>query len=130
MKTELQTSIWGDRFNSLFTEALVDNLGLKHFACTNSLDYSVGGNYFSTEYNHIQIEISKWSGYSYCKSESEINSSIEISKIGVAMTDYYFDSNDYSNPIKINPSIVKSISSLKWINAKYKSLWFFFKYQN
>ena len=67
-----------------------------------SNDLYIGGNSLSTEYNYIQIILSKWNGKDYWQSDSEINTALQGLRIGFVVTDYYFDSNDYSNPQKIN----------------------------
>ena len=64
----------------------------------------IGGSFLSTEYNFVSISLSKCSGLPDCKSDSDINKAIESIRVGVALTDYYFDSNDYENPIQMNPS--------------------------
>ena len=74
----------------------------------------IGGNYFSTNYNYIQILITKWKSQPYWKSDADINAAMKSIIFGIASTDYLFDSNDYSNQwvltvLKIN----KRINSLK-----------------
>ena len=54
------------------------------------------------EYNYFQITVSKWSGKPTCQSSDTIDKVLSDVKIGVAITDYYFDSDDYSSPLKIN----------------------------
>ena len=102
--TELPTELWGNRFAQFFDAQVATALNLDKMIWTHSLDYSIGGNFFSTEYNYISISISKCSAPSNWKSDAEINSALGSVKIGVALTDYYFDSNNYDNPIQMNPS--------------------------
>ena len=71
---------------------------------TDSLNYAIGGNSLSSEYNYIHIVLSKWTGQTYCKPDDEITAALNKIKIGVAMTDYFFDGDNYDNPILINPS--------------------------
>ena len=67
---------------------------------TQSLDYYIGGNFLSAEYNYIEVSLQKWTGVSNCKSSTEIDSILNQMKIGIALTDYFFDSDDYDSPIK------------------------------
>ena len=51
---------------------------------------------------YVQILLSKWTDQSYCKSDSEISKALTSIGMGFSMADYYFDSDDYSTPLKIN----------------------------
>ena len=102
--TELPTELWGNRFARFFDAQVATVLNLDRMIWTQSLDYAIGGNFLSTEYNYISISISKCSAQSYWKSDAEIFNALGSAKIGVALTDYYFDSNNYDDPIQINPS--------------------------
>ena len=51
-------------------------------------------------YNYILITIDKWSGSPTCQSSSYIDSLIDSLEVNFIISDYYFDLNDYSNPIK------------------------------
>ena len=102
--TELPIELWGNRFARFFDAKVATALNLDKMIWTHSLDYAIGGNFLSTEYNYISISISKCSAQSYWKSDAEIYSALGSVKIGVALTDYYFDSNNYDNPIQMNPS--------------------------
>ena len=65
------------------------------------------------------MKLKRWSGPSYCKTKAEIDSAIKNLKLELGITDYYFDSGDFSNPVKINistnnvftliPSFTKSV---------------------
>ena len=72
---------------------------------SNTTDIFIGGGFSSSEYNYIQVSLLRWKNQSYWKSASQINDAINSLQIGVAFSEYYFDSNDYSNPIKINVNI-------------------------
>ena len=100
----LETQLCGNRFQQFFSDEISNVLNLKYMIWTQSLDYVIGGSFLSTEYNYFSISLSKCSGLPYCKSDSDINKAIESISVGVALTDYYFDSNDYENPIQMNPS--------------------------
>ena len=75
---------------------------LRVHSYANTTDLIIGGNFLSMEYNYFKIILSRWSGQFYCKSTDEINKAINKLSIGIGLIDYYFDSNDYSNPIKLN----------------------------
>ena len=102
--TELPTEFWGNRFAQFFDAQVAAVLNLDKLIWTQSLNYAIGGNSLSTEYNYISISISKCSAQSYWKSDDEIYKALRTAKIGVALTDYYFESNNYDNPIQMNPS--------------------------
>ena len=102
--TELATELWGNRYAQFFDAQVANYLNIDQLIWTQSLDYAIGGNSLSAEYNYISISISKCSAQSYWKSDAEIYSALGSAKIGVAITDYYFDSNNYDNPIQMNPS--------------------------
>ena len=101
-KVELPLVNWLDRYKSLVGESLATSLNMGYANWTKTLDYFVGGNYLSTEYNYIEISLQKWSGLSYWKSSTEIDSIINQMKIGIAFTNYFFDSDNYNDPIKID----------------------------
>ena len=101
-KVELPLINWFDRYKSLIGENMATSLKMANESWTQTLDYYVGGNYLSTEYNYIEIILQKWSGMSYWKSSAEIDSIINQMKIGIAFTNYFFDSDDYNDPIKID----------------------------
>ena len=75
---------------------------MKELFSSNSTDFTIGGNYFSTEFNFMEVILRRCQGKPYCKSEDEINDAIKKLSLGVAITDYYFDSSDYTNPVKTN----------------------------
>ena len=52
------------------------------------------------------MSIKRWKGQSYCKSTSQINDAMTKLSLGFGVTEYYFDSSDYSNPIKLNVNTV------------------------
>ena len=74
----------------------------RNYFSSNSTDFTIGGNYFSTEFNYMEVILIRCQGKPYCKSEAEINDAINKLSLGVAITDYYFDSSDYTNSVKTN----------------------------
>ena len=48
------------------------------------------------------MQISRWSGSLNCKSSEEIDFVLNQMSLVFAVTDYYFDIDDYSSPIKMN----------------------------
>ena len=93
-----------ERFSEFLGKDLALKLNLNYSTCTQDLNYYVGGNFLSTEYNYIEISLQKWTGMSYCKSSTEIDSILNQMKLGVALSNYFFDSDNYDNPVKINYS--------------------------
>ena len=101
---ELSTSEWNKRFYSKLGVVTSQSYDLDSMICTDSISYNIGGNSLSSEYNYIHIVLQKWSGQSYCKSDNNITAALKNLKIGVALTDYYFDGDNYDNPLQINPA--------------------------
>ena len=91
-------------FNSLYNFN-TNNYLLKAGSCSNGTDFKIGGNYFSSEYNWINIQILTWKGKTIWKSTTEINKAIKTLSIGVGIMEYFFDSNDYVSPVKLNINI-------------------------
>ena len=69
---------------------------------TNITDMYIGGNLLSSEYNYVEITLTRWNGKSTWKTSTEIDTALGSIALGFLLTDYYFDSSDYSSPIKIN----------------------------
>eukprot|EP00345_Euplotes_harpa_P008147 CAMPEP_0168356186 /NCGR_PEP_ID=MMETSP0213-20121227/25008_1 /TAXON_ID=151035 /ORGANISM="Euplotes harpa, Strain FSP1.4" /LENGTH=250 /DNA_ID=CAMNT_0008368563 /DNA_START=495 /DNA_END=1244 /DNA_ORIENTATION=+ len=89
----------------------VDNL-----ICPNTTDYKIGGNVFSKEYNYIEIKLLKCKGLPICKSDAEIDAFLDTLSVGISLTNYYFDSDNYTYPVKVqfsNDNNFKVMSSLK-----------------
>ena len=101
---ELSTSEWNRRFYSNLGVITSQSYDLDSMICTDSIGYSVGGNSLSSEYNYIHIVLNKWTGQSYCQTDAAITAALNNLKIGVAMTDYFFDGDNYNNPLQINPA--------------------------
>ena len=76
----------------------VDN----NYDSPSTTDFIIGGNDLSSEFNSFRVQIKRWSGQSYCKDKTNIDIAINSLRIVAGISDYYFDSNDYSNPVKIN----------------------------
>ena len=79
--TELSTSECNRRFYSNLGISTSQKYDLDNMICTDSLNYAIGGNSLSSEYNYIHIVLTKWTGQSYWKSDDEIPmfaSNIEI----------------------------------------------------
>ena len=60
------------------------------------------GNLLSQERDYIFISISKWTGLPTCKTDAEIEGVLNSMTIAFAITDYFFDTDDYSSPLKVN----------------------------
>ena len=75
---------------------------MRNFFWIQDTDIFIGGNFASLEYNYIEWSINKWVGQSHCENETVIDNAIKSGYIGMAISDYYFDINDYENPKKVN----------------------------
>ena len=64
-------------------------------------DFLLGGSDISDEYNYISIQLSKWTNQSYCQNQTEIDSKISELTVHFGITSYFFDIEDYEDPLKI-----------------------------
>ena len=51
-------------------------------------------------YNYVYLTIEKWSGSTSCQDSDTIDFLVDYLQADFIITDYYFDPNDYSNPVK------------------------------
>ena len=93
---------WGDKFAKYLGEELNKQMNMANSYCPNVTDMYIGGNLLASEYNYVEITLTRWNGKPTCKTTTEIDTALGSLALGVLLTDYYFDSNDYSSPIKIN----------------------------
>lgn len=66
----------------------------------DDLDYSISGNLISTNYNYVKITVSKWSGQTYCDTESNIDDVLKNVQLRLGIANSYFDTAEYGDPIK------------------------------
>lgn len=100
--TELSLTSCKEQFSTYLGEDLTVKLGLVGAKCSNVTNFVIGGNFMSSDYNLVALQVSKCVDKPYCKSEAEINAVLNYMKVGIAVSDYYFDVQDYDNPVKIN----------------------------
>ena len=98
----LSYSNWYAKYSKILGSQLSSNLGLNNSYWTDSSSLYIGGNSLSTEYNYVQITLNKWSGSQSCKSSTIIDAALTDLSLTFAISDYYFDTSDYSSPQKIN----------------------------
>ena len=101
-KTPLSISNWYAKYSNLIGSQLSWNLDLSNLYWTDSGSLYIGGNSLSTEYNYVQITLNKWSGSKSCKDSKTIDAALTDLSVSFAISDYYFDTSDYSSPQKIN----------------------------
>ena len=56
----------------------------------------------SQERDYISINISKWTGLPSCKNDAEIERALSSMVVAFGITDYFFDTDDYTSPLKMN----------------------------
>ena len=98
--------VWGNRLDSFLGAQMSQNMAANITIWPNTTELYIGGTFYSSEYNYISMSIKRWKGQSYCKSTSQINDAMTKLSLGFGVTEYYFDSSDYSNPIKLNVNTV------------------------
>ena len=101
-RRDLTIGFWGDSFKPILGDFLATNLNTPAILWIKDTDIFIGGNFASLEYNSIEWTISKWTGQSYWENETVIDEAIKSLPVRMAITDYYFDVNDYENPKKVN----------------------------
>ena len=92
---------WLDKWADIIGYDFASTAGMNATYCIQEDDIKVGGNLLGTEYSYIEIDISQWQSGS-CQSTTDIDNAAQLYKIGTAVSRYYFDSNDYENPLKVN----------------------------
>ena len=102
VRRNLTLGLWNDRFNPILGESIAFNVGTRSVIWINESDISIGGNFASLEYNYIEWNIYKWTGHIVWENETAIDDAIKSITVGMAITDFYFDINDYENPVKVN----------------------------
>ena len=102
--SNLNFDYWGNKFEKYLGDELSSKIKMDQGYCTNVTDMYIGGNRLSSEFNYVEITLTRWNGKPTCKTSSQIDTALGSIAIGFLLTDYYFDSNDYSSTIKINIS--------------------------
>jgi hypothetical protein len=86
-------------FPNLNEKTLTTLKVFSEYYCPTTTDYVLSGNLISTKYNYIKISVKKWSGQAYCQSSTAIDDALKNTNIKIAISNSYFDVNDYSNPV-------------------------------
>ena len=100
--TSYNMSLWNDTFAKVYGQELSDKFQLHNMYCTPNVNFNIKGNILSDEYDYFELAIKKCTGFTYWKSESEIDEALKKYRMVVALTDYYFDVEDYDNPVKFS----------------------------
>ena len=82
-------------------QSISEGLFLPYFICPKSLDYELSGDHVSQVWKYMEIRISKCSGKATCKTDAEIDAIINELRFSLALSSYFFDSNDYDSPLKV-----------------------------
>lgn len=72
------------------------------FYCPKIKDYTIGGQYTSPNYRYLYIKVMKCDSTKRadCKSEADIDTWIDQAQVSLYYNNFYFDSDDYVNPVK------------------------------
>ena len=89
----------GDDFQYEDKEALT-RIGLGDYYCPQLQNYTIGGSYFSEQFNFVKLEVSKCYEEDYCKSLDEINERMRYGLVQYAYINNFFDVLDYEDPVK------------------------------
>lgn len=101
-KRDLTLEKCNDRYYEPLGKELALSLLTDRFYWIKETDIKIGGNFASLEYNYIKWVFQKCTGDPSCQDISTINSALDQLHIGFGISDYYFDSKDYIDPIKVN----------------------------
>ncbi|CAI2362987.1 unnamed protein product [Moneuplotes crassus] len=135
---EYSTTLCGDKFDQFIDKETATRLSMHLTLCPNSSDWRIGGSrtgyQFSAFIGTIKRCSSNLSGF--CKSENEINDKINSQKFFVAISNYYFDVEDYDNPVNVtfedefNYSLIKEMTVEKTLRVRinkaydYTNIWY------
>ena len=70
-------------------------MGIDQYYCPVWYNLTVGGVYFSPEYDYIEVKVAKCSGKSYCKTPTQIDAAI-LGQVNIAFVAKYFDTGSYN----------------------------------
>lgn len=96
----------------------ITRLGLDNYWCPTINNITIGGVYYSSEYDYIEIKIAKCKNSSsspiICQPSATIDSAI-LGSFNVVFISRYFEINDYDNPVKsyISQYFYNIVPSLK-----------------
>ncbi|CAI2384122.1 unnamed protein product [Moneuplotes crassus] len=100
-KTAISYEKCGGNFNSNDNQTK-DNLNIANYYCLTNNSFTVGGSYYSPQFNYFEIRMNKCqaSGSVTCKDAAEIDRALTAADIKIGITNSYVDLNDYNDPIK------------------------------
>jgi hypothetical protein len=75
-------------------------LGLDEFFCPSSNDWNIGGTFTGESYDSIEFGVIKCQGDG-CQTNDQINEDMAGQSISVAISNFFFDVQNYDNPINI-----------------------------
>ena len=92
-----------DHFPNI-NKQLLQKMKINSYLWPETTDLYVMGNSFADNYTYFELLIKRWSGTDSkgnpWKSNTEIDTAIDLTNIQLAVINNYFDFNDYSMPIK------------------------------
>ena len=74
-------------------------MGINTFYCLKEDNYTAGGQYYSKEYDYIEIKVAKCVNQPECKPIADIDKAI-LGQVSMAVVNRYFDQNDFDEPVK------------------------------
>jgi hypothetical protein len=89
------------QFNA--SDAEVTRLGINQsYYCPQIKDYAIGGAFSSPNYRYLYVKVVKCDGKKNpsCKTDTEIDKYLDQAQVNMFYTNFYFDSDDYEQPIK------------------------------
>ena len=85
-------------------QSQVSLLGISNYNCIANKSYSLLGNYFNIDMKYLEIKLwkcqNKTNTIGTCKDQAAIDNYFSGETLSVAFTNNWFDSSDYTTPIK------------------------------
>ena len=100
--TLINMTFWNDSFVKMYGQEVSDRYQLHYMLCPTNFNLNIKGNRLSSEFDYFKVTIKKWTGFAYWKSEDVIDEALKLYDIILILSDYYFDVEDYENPVKIS----------------------------
>jgi hypothetical protein len=108
------------QIDGLFNQRMRTIVRQNGFYCPDTKDFLVQGNIISGEFKAFTLSVQKWKGHAYWKTDAEINAALEKMDLVMGITNYFFDSHSYDNPIQVNFEPIGDFSLINGLNQNHK----------
>ncbi|CAI2362670.1 unnamed protein product [Moneuplotes crassus] len=137
-EVEYSTAPCGDKFDKFIDKEAARRLNMHLTLCPNSSDWRIGGSETGYQFSSFIGSIRRCSSNvpGFCKSEEDINKAINFQLFYVAISNYYFNIDDYNNPVNVtfedefNYHLIEGMTVDKTLRVRinkaydYTSIWY------